>query len=190
MGGPDAVLKLGREALQNGDYRWGGELVNHLVFAQPDNQEAKNLLADILEQMGYQAESGPWRGFYLTGADELRHGVKKLATGNPASAAIVASMSSELPVGYMGVQLDAKKADGKTLAVNWIFPDIKEKHALFLENSVLNHWPDYTDAKADVTVTVDRATLTKVLTNNCRSRTQSRTGRSLSPATRRSSASC
>jgi alkyl sulfatase BDS1-like metallo-beta-lactamase superfamily hydrolase len=73
-------------------------------------------------------------------------------------------MSPELLFGYMGVQLDAKKADGKTLAINWIFPDINEKHALFLENSVLNHWPDYTDAKADVTVTVDRTTLTKVLT--------------------------
>ena len=164
MGGPDAVMKLGREAFQNGDYRWGAELVNHLVFAQPGNQEAKNLQADILEQMGYQAESGPWRDFYLTGADELRHGVRKLATGDPASADIVASMPTDLLFGYISVQLDAKKADGKTLAINWIFPDINEKHALFLENSVLNHWPDYTDAKADVTVTVERATLTKVLT--------------------------
>ena len=116
MGGPDAVMKLGREAFQKGDYRWGAELVNHLVFAQPDNQEAKNLQADILEQMGYQAESGPWRDFYLTGADELRHGVRKLATGDPASADIVAGMSPELLFGYIGVQLDAKKADGKTLA--------------------------------------------------------------------------
>jgi alkyl sulfatase BDS1-like metallo-beta-lactamase superfamily hydrolase len=164
IGGPDAVMKLGREAYQKGDYRWGAELVNHLVFAQPDNQEAKNLQADILEQMGYQADSGPWRNFYLSGADELRHGVKKLATPNAASADIVASMPPELLFGYMGVQLDAKKAEGKTLAINWIFPDINEKHAVFLENSVLNHWPDYNDAKADVTVTVDRATLTKVLT--------------------------
>jgi alkyl sulfatase BDS1-like metallo-beta-lactamase superfamily hydrolase len=163
MGGPDAVMKLGRDAFQKGDYRWGAELVNHLVFAQPDNQEAKNLQADILEQMGYQAESGPWRNFYLSGAEELRHGVKKLPTPIPG-ADIVAGMSTELVFDYMAVQLDAKKAEGKTLAVNWIFPDINEKHALFLENSVLNHWPDYTDTKADVTVTVDRATLTKVLT--------------------------
>ena len=63
----------------------------------------------------------------------------------------------------MAVQLDAKKAEGKTPAVNWVFPDINEKHALFLENSVLNYWPDYTDARADVTVIVDRTTLTKVL---------------------------
>jgi alkyl sulfatase BDS1-like metallo-beta-lactamase superfamily hydrolase len=164
IGGPDAVMKLGREAFEKGDYRWGAELVNHLVFAQPDNQEAKNLQADILEQMGYQADSGPWRNFYLTGADELRRGVRKPTTANPASSDIVASMSADLLFDYMGVQLDAKKADGKTLVVNWIFPDINEKHALFLENSVLNHWPDYTADKADVTVTVDRAILTKVLT--------------------------
>jgi alkyl sulfatase BDS1-like metallo-beta-lactamase superfamily hydrolase len=113
MGGPDAVMKLGREAYQKADYRWGAELMNHLVFAHPDNQEVKNLQADILEQMGYQAESGPWRAFYLTGADELRHGVKKLATPNAASVDIVASMPLELLFGYMGVQLDAKKADGK-----------------------------------------------------------------------------
>ncbi|MBV9530790.1 MAG: hypothetical protein JO283_06910, partial [Bradyrhizobium sp.] len=164
MGGPDAVMKLGREAFQEGDYRWGAELVNRLVFAKPDNQEAKNLQADILEQMGYQAESGPWRNFYLTAADELRHGVNKPATATPASADIVASMTLELLFGYMGVQLDAKKADGKTLAINWIIPDLDEKHALFLENCVLNHWPDYTAAKADVTVTVDRTSLTKILT--------------------------
>ncbi|MDP1751046.1 MAG: alkyl sulfatase dimerization domain-containing protein [Reyranella sp.] len=164
MGGADAVLKLGREALDKGDYRWGAELVNHLVFAQPDNQAAKNLQADILEQMGYQAESGPWRGFYLTGADELRNGVRKLAAENPSSADIVANMSSELLFGYMGVQLDARKAEGKVLTVNWVFPDIGEKHALFLENAVLNHWPGYTDPKADVTLTVDRANLSKVLT--------------------------
>ena len=92
IGGPDAVMKLGREALQKGDYRWGAELVNHLVFAQPENQEAKNLQADILEQMGYQAESGVWRGFYLTGAAELRHGVNKLGAGNPSSADVIANM--------------------------------------------------------------------------------------------------
>jgi alkyl sulfatase BDS1-like metallo-beta-lactamase superfamily hydrolase len=163
MGGAEAVLKLGREALAKGDYRWGAELVNHLVFAQPDNQEAKNLQADILEQMGYQAESGPWRGFYLTGAAELRHGVRKPPARASANVDILSGMSLDLLFGYMGVQLDAKKAEGKVLAVNWVFPDIGEKHTLYLENSVLNDWPDYNDPKADVTVTIKRTDLTRVL---------------------------
>ncbi len=71
-GGAAALLKKVRAAFDGGDYRWVAEIVNHLVFADPCNEEARNLQADALEQMGYQAESGPWRGFYLTGAMELR----------------------------------------------------------------------------------------------------------------------
>jgi alkyl sulfatase BDS1-like metallo-beta-lactamase superfamily hydrolase len=163
LGGPNAVLKLGRDALTKGDYRWGAELVNHLVFAQPDNQEAKNLQADLLEQMGYQTENGTWRGFYLSGASELRKGIVKPAAANTAVVDIIANMSSELLFGYMGVLLDAKSADGKKIAINWVFPDRNEKHTLYLENAVLNHWPDHADVKADATVTVDRATMINIM---------------------------
>src|SRR5690606_34336859 len=68
MGGADAVLAAGRAAFERGEYRWVAQLVNHLVFAEPDHREARELQADALEQLGYQAESGPWRNFYLTGA--------------------------------------------------------------------------------------------------------------------------
>lgn len=163
MGGAERVLEIGTEAITQGEYRWAAELLNHLVFAQPDNQEARNLQADALEQMGYQAESGPWRNFYLTGASELRNGVMELPTPNTASHDIIANMSLKLVFGYMGVQLNAKRAEGKTLAINFNFPDINEEHTLFLERSVLNHWPDYSEPTADATVTLDRATLNRVL---------------------------
>ena len=80
MGGADAVLEKARESYDAGEYRWVAEVVNHVVFADPDNQAAKDLQADALEQLGYQAESGPWRNFYLTGAKELRDGVAQLPT--------------------------------------------------------------------------------------------------------------
>jgi alkyl sulfatase BDS1-like metallo-beta-lactamase superfamily hydrolase len=82
MGGADAVLAKAKESYAKGDYRWVAQVVNHVVFADPDNQAAKDLQADALEQLGYQAESGPWRNFYLTGAKELREGVAKLPTPN------------------------------------------------------------------------------------------------------------
>lgn len=75
MGGADAVLAAAQEAYDNGEYRWVAQLVNHVVFADPDNTDAKLLQAAALEQLGYQAESGPWRNFYLSGAEELRNGV-------------------------------------------------------------------------------------------------------------------
>jgi alkyl sulfatase BDS1-like metallo-beta-lactamase superfamily hydrolase len=163
MGGVDAVMKVGRQALASGEYRWGAEAMKHLVFAVPDNQAAKNLLADLLEQQGYQAEAGTWRNFYLGGAKELRDGVKQAATPDTASPDITGNMSSALIFGFMGIQLDGQKAVGKKITLNWNFPDVKEKHALFLENSVLNHWPDYQDKNADATFQLDRAVFDQLL---------------------------
>ncbi|MGB0777539.1 MAG: alkyl/aryl-sulfatase [Flavobacteriaceae bacterium] len=159
MGGADKVMEAGKAAYEAGEYRWGAELVNHLVFADPDNQEAKNLQADLLEQMGYQAESGPWRNFYLAGAYELRNGIQKSAAPQTSSPQIISNMSMELIFGYMGIQLDAKKADGKKITLNWILTDVNEKYTQFLENSVLNFWPDSEDPEADATVILTRETL-------------------------------
>ncbi|MGI9641157.1 MAG: alkyl sulfatase dimerization domain-containing protein, partial [Acidimicrobiia bacterium] len=163
MGGSQRVLEIGREAIKHGEYRWAAELLSHLVFAQPENQEAKDLQADALEQMGYQAESGPWRNFYLSGASELRNGVTQLPTPNTASADIISNMSLKLVFGYMGVQLNARRAAGKSLTLNFEFSDTGERHTLFLENSVLNHWPDHAEPDADVSASLRRGTLNKVL---------------------------
>src|SRR5690606_5646181 len=76
MGGADAVLARGREAFARGELRWAATLLDHLVFAEPGRADARALLADVYDQLGYRAESGPWRDVYLTGAHELRHGVR------------------------------------------------------------------------------------------------------------------
>ena len=164
IGGADKVMAIGQAALDAGEYRWGAEVMNHLVFAQPDNQDAKNLQADILEQMGYQAESGPWRNFYLAGAKELRDGVNKLNTPQTSSPQIISNMSLDLIFNYMAIQLDAEKADGKKITVNYQFPDTKQEYTVFLENSVINAWADHQDSDADVTIIINRSDLDKVLT--------------------------
>lgn len=166
MGGPGATLQVGKKAFEEGDYRWGAEVMKHLVFADPSNQEAKNVLADHLEQMGYQAESGPWRNFYLGGASELRKGVAELPTPNTASPDILANMSFDLVFGYMGIQLDAQKAQGKEITLNWVFPDVKAEHTVFLKNSVLNHWPDYQAKDADATIKMDRTVFNEILSGS------------------------
>ena len=68
MGGADAALEKAQAAFERGEYRWVAEVVNHLVFADPENKDARSLQANALEQLGYQSESGPWRNFYLTGS--------------------------------------------------------------------------------------------------------------------------
>lgn len=136
MGGPEATIRKAREYFAKGDYRFVSEVMKHVVFSDPNNQEAKNLLADSLEQQGYQSESGSWRPPFLTAAHELRNGLVKTAVST-ASGDVVSAMSGEMLLAYLGVKLDAKKADGKKMTVNLDLTDTKEKFTLFLENSAL-----------------------------------------------------
>ena len=138
MGGPDAVLAKAQASFDKGEYRWVAELLKHLVFADPANAAAKALLADTYEQLGYQAEAGPWRNIYLSGASELRTG-QTHGIGAAASADTVRSISSGLIFDLMAVRLDPAKAAGKALTINLVFNDRDEKHVLTIENSVLNH---------------------------------------------------
>jgi alkyl sulfatase BDS1-like metallo-beta-lactamase superfamily hydrolase len=163
MGGAEEVLRKAREAFDNGEYRWVAEVVNHVVFADPENQTARELQADALEQMGYQAESGPWRNFYLTGAKELREGVKQLPVPSSASPDTVKALSFDLLFDYLGVRLSGPKAAGKTITLNLQFPDTQETCVLALANSALNHTLGEQVPDADATLTLTRVALNKII---------------------------
>jgi alkyl sulfatase BDS1-like metallo-beta-lactamase superfamily hydrolase len=162
MGGAEAVLEKARAYYDQGEYRWVAEVVDNVVFADPQNQEAKDLVADAFEQMGYQAESGVWRNFYLTGAQELRNGVAELPTPQSVTPDTLRAMSLDLYFDYMAVRLNHPEADGKHIVLNFNFPDVGETYALELGNGVLNHTAGVQLASADSTITLDRATLDSI----------------------------
>lgn len=158
MGGEQALLKKAKASFDKGEYRWVAEVLKHLVFANPNNQEGKLLLADALEQLGYQAESGPWRSVYLQGAYELRNGVPTAGGTVTASPDTIRAMSPSMLFDYLAVRINPEKAAGKKMVVNMDFTDIGEKHTLSLENAVLNHTTRYATSP-DVTVTLSKQTL-------------------------------
>lgn len=161
MGGPAAVLDKARADYDEGQYRWVAMALKHVVFADPSNTEAKLLLADAYEQMGYQAESGPWRSIYLQGAYELRNGVPSGGGTFTASPDTIRSMSPELLFDYLGVRLDGEKAAGKKVVLNVTFSDLKKPYALKVENGVLTY-AGKSDPKADVSMTLPIATLNRI----------------------------
>jgi alkyl sulfatase BDS1-like metallo-beta-lactamase superfamily hydrolase len=163
MGGAEAVVSKAQKYYDNGEYRWVAEVVNHAVFADPDNKAARNLQADALEQMGYQAESGPWRNFYLTGAKELRDGVMQLPAPNTASPDTIRAMSLDLFFDYLGMKLNGPKADGKRIILNFDFTDVKQKYLVEMVNGVLNHTSNQQADKADATITTTRVTLNEIV---------------------------
>ena len=163
-GGADALISTAREAMNQGNYRWSAELLNHLVFAQPDNDEARELLAASYDQMGYQAESGPWRDVYLTGALELRH-------GTPESGINIATMRDMLlltPIenffDTLAVRLKAEDAEDKQLSVTIHFTDMNESYRLWIENAVLHHKPlTAADPAADATLNLTHELFVNIL---------------------------
>ena len=163
MGGADAILKKAKEDYNQGNYRWVAQVVSKIVFADPNNQQARNLEADALEQLGYQAESGPWRNFYLTGAQELRNGVQKLPTPNTASPDTVRAMTPEMFFDYLGVHINGEKAGTAKAVFNIDLGNDGGKYKLELENGVLNHTADAEAKDADATIALDRATLNKII---------------------------
>ncbi|MEE3328364.1 MAG: alkyl sulfatase dimerization domain-containing protein, partial [Myxococcota bacterium] len=138
MGGSEAMIEKGRAAFDRGDYRWVSEVMNHLVFAEPENQQARWLQADALEQLGYQAESGPWRNFYLSAARELRDGVVVTARADPTNSAVVAGMTSAMIFDFMAVRLDGLEAAKEDLVLQVHFTDRDEVWVLDVEHGVLH----------------------------------------------------
>lgn len=163
MGGADAIMQKAKADYAQGNYRWVAQVTNNIVFADPSNKEARNLEADALEQMGYQAESGPWRNFYLTGAQELRNGVVKGATPNTASPDTVKAMSPEMFFDYLAVHINGEKAANAQAVFNVDLGADGGKYKLELENGVLNHSADTQASHADASITLNRATLNKII---------------------------
>ncbi len=162
MGGAAAALDKARGAFELGDYRWVVEVVNHVVFAEPGNADARDLQAAALEQLGYQAESGPWRNFYLTAAKELREGVTTMATPNTASPDMVRAMSLELFFDYLGMRLDGPRAAESDLTLGLRLTDLDTSWTLLMRNGTLSHRPGIADG-ADVVVTMTRPALDEVI---------------------------
>ena len=164
MGGSDAIMKQARTDFAKGEYRWVAELLNHLVFAEPDNKAAKALLAQTYDQMAYMAESGPWRDVYLTGALELRQGAP--AAGLDLSNAI--DLIEETPVDQffelMAVMLNGPKADGETFVLNITFTDLEENYVLELENAVLHQHKGSPSPNADASIYITHALFVQMLT--------------------------
>ncbi|WP_413595496.1 alkyl/aryl-sulfatase [Citrobacter youngae] len=163
MGGADAIMQKAKADYAQGNYRWVAQVTNKIVFAEPHNKDARNLEADALEQMGYQAESGPWRNFYLTGAQELRNGVVKGATPNTASPDTVKAMSPEMFFDYLAVHINGEKAANAKAVFNVDLGSDGGKYKLELENGVLNHSANAQASNADASIVLNRVTLNKII---------------------------
>jgi alkyl sulfatase BDS1-like metallo-beta-lactamase superfamily hydrolase len=163
MGGANKIIARGQQLYDEGKYRHAQEILNKLIYAEPGNQQGKDLLADVFEQIGYQQESPSVRNSFLAAAYELRSGIPSGASPKSSGPDMVRAMTTELWLDFLGVRLDSDKADGKAFKINLMTPDNKEKFVVELSNSTLTNIEGVQAKDADLTVTINREDLVQTM---------------------------
>ena len=160
LGSTDAVLRKARKDFEKGDYQWVTQITKELVFADPSNQKARNLCADALEQLGYQAESGAWRNAYLMGAAELRKGnLSGLARTANGLGSAMKEMTVDMLLDYISILTNANAAQNDDVTLNLIVTDVNEKFYVTRKNGILLSYSGENRPDAQATVTCKRLQL-------------------------------
>jgi alkyl sulfatase BDS1-like metallo-beta-lactamase superfamily hydrolase len=163
MGGSDKILARGKKLYDQGKYRHAQEILNKLVYAEPQNQAAKDLLADAFEQFGYQQESPSVRNSFLAAALELRSGIPEGASPKTGGPDMVRAMTTGLFLDFLGIRMDATKADGMAFTINLVTPDNGEQYVLEMSNGALTNLQGQQARNPDLTITINRSDLETVM---------------------------
>ena len=166
LGDTDEVLRKAKADFDKGEYRWVAEVTNVLVYADPENEAARLLCADALEQLGYQSESGIWRNAYLSASLELREGNQAGNVVQAKGGAMIQKMTPEMIFRYMGIILDKYAVEKENIVLNITVSDLNEKYVLNFRNGVLLVQNGTLSDDADVSVTCPRAVLLYLLQGN------------------------
>ena len=163
MGGSKKIMKEAKKLYDDGEYRAASEILDKLVFAEPQNQAAKDLLADTFEQLGYQQENPGLRNAFLAGAYELRSGIPGGASPKSTGPDMIRAMSTGLFLDYLAIRMDSHKVEGIAFKINLLTPDNGEKFLIELSNSTLTNIEGYQAEDADLTLSIDRTDLEQVM---------------------------
>jgi alkyl sulfatase BDS1-like metallo-beta-lactamase superfamily hydrolase len=163
MGGSDKIIAKGKQLIGEGKYLHATEILNKLVFAEPQNQPARRMLADAYEQLGYRSESTSARNSFLQGAFELRNGLPGGVPPRSTGPDVVRAMSTEQWLDFIGISMDPKRAEALRFTINLVTPDNGERHAVEVSNATLTTIKGFLAPKPDLTVTVNRADLNRVM---------------------------
>ena len=163
MGGAAKIIAKGEELVAQGKYLHASEILDKLVFAEPQNQDARQLLAEAYEQLGYQAESTSVRNTFLQGAFELRNGLPAGVAPRSTGPDVIRGMPTSFWLDFLGISMDPKRAEGLRMTINLVTPDNDEKYLIELSNATLTNIEGVQSSTADLTITVDREDLNKVM---------------------------
>lgn len=163
MGGAAAILGKAQELHDGGDYRMAMEILNKLVYAEPQNASAKDLLAAVFEQLGYQYESASMRNVFLAAAQELRNGTGSVPAPRGTSPSLARAMTTSQWWDAVATRVDSERADGEQFVINFVTPDTGQEFVVELSGGTLTNIEGYQSNAADATIIMNRTDLDPVI---------------------------
>ena len=177
MGGAKKIMAKGRELANDGEYFQAQEILNQLVQAEPHNQEAKDLLADVFEQIGYQQENPGLRNSFLAGAMELRSGIPGGAQVDSTGPDVIRAMGTGLFLDFLGIRMDSRKVGDLEFTMNLVTPDNGETYLVELSNATLSNVEGFLAEDPDLEITINRSDLEPVMAGSVSLATQIENGK-------------
>jgi alkyl sulfatase BDS1-like metallo-beta-lactamase superfamily hydrolase len=163
MGGASSIILRAEQLYSQGEYRLAMEILNKLVYAKPNNTRAKNLLADVFEQLGYQYESASLRNVFLSSASELRNGILVRSSSSTGSNSLQRALTTAQWWDAIGTRIDSEKADEMNFIINFSSPDTGENFVIEMSGATLSVLEGYLAAKPDVSIEINRSDLEAVI---------------------------
>ena len=163
MGGASSIILRAEQLYSQGEYRLAMEILNKLVYAKPNNTRAKNLLADVFEQLGYQYESASLRNVFLSSASELRNGILVRSASSTGSNSLQRALTTAQWWDAIATRIDSEKADEMSFIINFSSPDTGENFVIEMSGATLSVLEGYLAAKPDVSIEINRSDLEAVI---------------------------
>ena len=163
FGGAETMIDKAHAFTADGDPRFAAELLNHVVFADEQNIEARELLASVYDTLGYGAENGTWRNFYLQGAAELRNGVQAMPVDIAGAADMIGALSIRQLFDSVAIRVNGPKAWDTHITIDWVFTDLGHTTRTELTNGVLIQVDNPRTSPVDLTITLTKPQLLGLL---------------------------
>jgi len=163
FGGAATIIEKAQAFIADGDPRFAAEILNHVVFADDSNMEARQLLASVYDTLGYGAENGTWRNFYLQGASELRNGVQPMPVDIAGATDIIGALSIRQLFDSVAIRINGPKAWDSHITIDWVFTDLGQTIRTELTNGVLIQNDNPKVSAADLVVTLTKPQLLGLL---------------------------
>jgi alkyl sulfatase BDS1-like metallo-beta-lactamase superfamily hydrolase len=163
FGGINQTISKIKEALTDGKYSWAAELATYVLFAYPDNQDAKLLKAQAFRILAWMNPTSGARNWYLTNARVLEGKLDPAVLSTLAGAQErILNTPTDILLNLVRYNIDPEKSRDMNMTLGIKLNDTNEGYTLQIRKAVLEFQKSF-PSKFDVAIYTNTDSLKKMI---------------------------